>query len=263
MPNAVHLSGRLAREFEHFEQHYAQEAAGGIHPLSAFDKRRYANPPAHTIFPREYYYHLLAPLAGKDVLEIACGNGIDASICAHLGANHHAYDITEQSIRMTAQRARVNGVTDRVHLQVCGDFPQAFPGQKFDHVIGYAALHHVPMDGLSQMVYDRLKPGGVAVFAEPVINCQVLNRLRQLVPFRHVTPTQDEIPLNDSDIARFAQPFDRMVRREFQCLSRVWPFFPNNWPLAVTLHWLDSYLLSVPALRRFASVVVFGLYRDR
>jgi len=263
MPDAIQLNGRLAREIEHFEHHYANEAAQGIDPLSDFDRTRYTHPPAQTIFPREYYYHLLSPLRDKDVLEIACGNGIDASLCAHNGANHHAYDITTESIKMTRRRAQVNGVSDRLHLQSCGDFAKAFPGQKFDHVIGYAALHHIPMEGLSEMVYDRLKPGGVAVFAEPVINSVMLDRIRNCIPFYHVTPTEDEVPLNDRDIAEFAKPFDRVVRREFQMLSRIWPFFPNNWPLAVGLHRLDHYLLKIPMLRRFASVVVFGLYRDR
>lgn len=263
MPDVAHLNGRLAREFEHFEEHYAHEAAKGIHPLSDFDQRRYAHPPANTIFPREFYFHLLAPLQGKDVLEIACGNGIDASISAHNGANHHAYDIAQKSIEMTRQRAQVNGVSDRLTLQVCSDFAQAFPGQKFDHIIGYAALHHIPMQGLSEMVYDRLKPGGVAVFAEPVINSKLLDRLRRCLPFYPATPTQDEAPLNDRDIEAFAKPFDRIVRREFQCVSRIWPLFPNNWPLAVSLHWLDYYLMKIPLLRRFATVTVFGLYRDR
>jgi 2-polyprenyl-3-methyl-5-hydroxy-6-metoxy-1,4-benzoquinol methylase len=263
MSDAMHLHGRLTREIEHFERHYSQEAAQGIEPLSAFDRKRYSNPPANTIFPREFYYHLLAPLKGKDVLEIACGNGIDANISAYNGANHHAYDITQKSIEMTRRRAEVNGVSDRLHLQACGDFAQAFPGQQFDHVIGYAALHHIPMDGLSQMVYDRLKPGGVAVFAEPVINSKLLDRVRNCIPFYHVTPTEDEVPLNDGDIAEFAKPFDRIVRREFQCVSRIWPFFPNNWPLAVATHKLDHYLMKIPVLRRFASVVVFALHKDR
>ncbi len=263
MSDTLNLNGRLNREFEHFENHYAQEAAQGIDPLSDFDRHRYTNPPANTIYPREFYYHLLNPLRGKDVLEIACGNGIDASICGYNGANVHAYDITNQSIQMTRKRAEANGVSDRVNLQVCGGFDQAFSGQKFDHVIGYAALHHIPMDGLSQMVYDRLKPGGVAVFAEPVINSKLLDAVRQRIPFYHVQPTEDEVPLNDGDITEFAKPFDRIVRREFQVISRIWPFFPNNWPLAVSLHWLDYHLLKLPFMRRFASVVVFGLYRDR
>lgn len=263
MLDAIQLQERLTRECEHFEQHYAQEAARGIEPLNDFDRQRYSSPPADTIFPREFYYHLLAPLRGKDVLEIACGNGIDASICAYNGANVHAYDLSNESIRMTRQRALANKVSPRVQLQVCADLGQAFPGQKFDHVIGYAALHHLPLAGLADRVHDRLRPGGVAVFAEPVMNSKALDRLRRCIPISHAHDTQDEERLTDHDIAQFARPFDRVVRREFQCLSRVWPFFPNNWPLAVGLHWLDYQLMKIPALRRFASVVVFALYRDR
>ena len=263
MSDTLSFQTRLAREIEHFEHHYAQEAARGIVPLNAFDQRRYTKPPSNTVYPREFYYHLLAPLYGKDVLEIAAGNGIDASIAAHNGAVVHAYDISSQSVQMIRRRAQVNNVSHRVHLQVTGDFTQAFPEQKFDAVIGYAALHHIPLEGLAQHVYDRLKPGGVAVFAEPVINSRWLHRLRNLIPYYIFEPTEDEQPLNDHIITQFAQPFDRVVRREFQLTSRLWPMFPNNWALASTLHHMDHWLLKIPYLRRFATVVVFGLYRDR
>jgi hypothetical protein len=52
-----------------------------------------------------------------------------------------------------------------------------------------------------------------------------------------------------------------VVRRDFQLTSRLWPIFPNNWPLAVGLHRLDRALLRLPFLRRFATVAVFGLYK--
>ena len=71
MADAVQLSGRLNRELAHFERHYALEAAAGIEPLGAFDRQRYSNPPFKTVYPREFYYHLMAPLKGKDTLEIA------------------------------------------------------------------------------------------------------------------------------------------------------------------------------------------------
>jgi 2-polyprenyl-3-methyl-5-hydroxy-6-metoxy-1,4-benzoquinol methylase len=257
------VSERLAREIEHFEEHYAKEAAAGLTPLSPADRVRYTAPKANTIFPREFYYHLMAPLQGKDTLEIACGNGIDASIAAHNGAHVHAYDISSQSITMVRQRAQINGVADRVQLEVTGHFAQAFPGQTFDVIMGYAALHHIPLAGLAQQVYARLRPGGVAVFAEPVINSTLLHRIRRMVPYYIFPPTEDEKPLNDADIAAFAQPFDRMVRREFQFTSRIWPMFPHWWSLAWSLHQLDYWLLKLPMLRRLATVVVFGLYRDR
>lgn len=263
LADAPGLDERLAREAEHFDNHYRQEAADGIAPLSDFDRLRYTSPPANTIFPREFYYHLLAPLAGKDVLEIACGNGIDASIAAINGANVHAYDLSQAATDLTMQRAKVNGVADRVHTQVTGDLNHAYAGQTFDAILGYATLHHLPMQGLAKQVYDRLKPGGVAVFAEPVINSPLLDRLRKAVPYSIHDMTEDEQPLCDADIAAFTGAFDRTQRREFQMLSRIWPMFPNAWRLCLTLHWLDAKLLKLPLMRRYASVVVFACYRDQ
>ncbi len=273
MTQAVHTQARfsqaddraslLEREAEHFDRHYAQEAAQGIPALSDFDKLRYTAPAAKTIFPREYFYHLLAPLRGKDILEIAAGNGIDASLCAHNGANVHAYDLSPKSIDMVRRRAEVNAVADRVQTQVTGDFDQAFPGKTFDAILGYAARHHLPdLDVLSRQIYDRLNPGGVAVFAEPVVNSKMLDKLRGLVPYSIHEMTEDELPMTDARIAAFARPFDRLARREFQLTSRLWPIFPNNWPLALALHKLDRGLLRLPFMRRFATVAVFAVYRN-
>ena len=263
MTQAGHAHDRLAREIEHFDAHYSHEAAQGIEPLSDFDKARYADPPADTIYPREFFYHLLAPLRGKDTLEIACGNGIDANICAYNGANVHAYDISRKSVELVRRRAEVNGLAGRMQLQTTGDFQGAFAGQQFDVIMGYAALHHLPWRAMASQIHSRLKPGGIAVFAEPVVNSRALAWVRGKIPVRVADVTEDEAPMTDADIAEFAQPFDRMVRREFQCTSRIWPLFPNCWSLAVALHRLDHWLMKVPALRRFATVVVFGLYRDR
>lgn len=257
------LDQRIRHEVEHFDVHYADEAVLGIGPLSEFDKRRYTNPPANTIFPREYFYHLLSPMNGKRIMEIACGNGIDASISAYNGADVHAYDASEAAVELTHQRAAVNGVSDRVQLEVTDQFDDAFAGQRFHAIMGYAALHHLPLHGLAERVYQRLKPGGIAVFAEPVINSPALHRIRQCIPYSFAEDTEDEQPLDDADIARFARRFHRMVSRPFQCVSRIWPMFPNNFALAKCLHRIDHYLMKAPCLQRFATVVVFGLYRDR
>jgi 2-polyprenyl-3-methyl-5-hydroxy-6-metoxy-1,4-benzoquinol methylase len=257
------IDQQLAREVEHFNAHYADEASRGIAALSDFDRARYSDPPADTIYPREFFYHLLSPLRGKSVLEMACGNGIDASLCAHNGATVHAYDVAEASIDMVRRRANINGIAERVHTQVTGDFDAAFAGDSFDAIVGYAALHHLPMTELAERVYQRLRPGGVAVFAEPVINSRALHALRRCVPYSFWENTEDETPLDDEAIADFAAPFDRFVRREFQLTSRLWPMFPNCFALAKLLHGIDRVLLKAKFMRRFATVVVFGLYRDR
>ncbi|MFN3165991.1 MAG: class I SAM-dependent methyltransferase [Phycisphaeraceae bacterium] len=247
----------LAREREHFDRHYADEAAQGVGELSDYDRVRYTDPPANTIFPREYYYHLLSPLRGKRVMEIAAGNGIDAALITHNGAQLSAYDLSPESIAMVRRRCEINGTADRLSTQVTGSFDDAFAGETFDHIVGYAALHHLPdMDSLAQRVYDRLKPGGTAVFAEPVLNSKLLGFARRCVPLAIDDMTDDERPLTDTDMRRFAEPFDAMRCRYFQLTSRVWRLWPNRWPLAVALHKLDHALLKLPMAHKFATVCV-------
>lgn len=256
MPHAIDPA-LLEREQAHFDQHYTEEAAAGIAPLSDYDKARYTSPPYSTIYPREFYYHLLAPLRGKAVMEIAAGNGIDAAILTHNGANLAAYDLSPKSIDMVRQRCQANGTADRLRTQVTGSFDDAFARETFDHIVGYAALHHLPdMDSLAARVYDRLNPGGTAVFAEPVLNSKVLGWIRKQVPIAIDDMTDDERPLTDQDMRRFARPFDGMRCRYFQLTSRVWRLWPNNWPLTVALHKFDHALLKLPLMNRLATVCV-------
>ena len=263
-PAAHPDAARLDREQQFFDLHYADEAAAGIALLSDYDKVRYTDPPANTIFPREYYYHLLGSIKGKRVMEIAAGNGIDAAILTHNQAALSSYDLSAKSIEMVKRRCQVNGTADRLKTQVTGDFADAFAGQTFEHIVGYAALHHLTdLDTLRQQVYDRLEPGGCAVFAEPVLNSKTLGFIRRCIPLGIDEMTDDEAPMSDRDINRFCEPFDRVEKRYFQVTSRVWRFWPNNWPLAVALHRLDHGLLKLPGMNRLATVCVFACYRDR
>lgn len=247
----------LEREREHFDQHYTDEAAQGVTVLSDFDKARYTRPSKDTIYPREFYYHLLAPLKGKRVMEIAAGNGIDATIMTHNGANVSAYDLSPRSIDLVQRRCQINGTRERLTTQVTGDFDEAFKGQTFDHIVGYAALHHLPnFQDLATRIYDRLEPGGTAVFAEPVLNSKTLGFIRRCVPIAIDDMTDDERPLTNADMRAFGQAFDGMTCRYFQLTSRVWRLWPNNWALTVALHRLDAALLKLPLTSRLATVCV-------
>lgn len=253
------LDARLVREREHFNRVYVEEGRNADLRLTENDKRRYANPPANTIFLKEYYFHLLGSLRGKRILEIACGNGIDACLAAQYGAEVYAYDVSPAAIDLVRKRAEANGLSNRIHLQTCGEIDLAFEGEKFDIVMGFTALHHLALDGLAQRIRERLKPGGMAVFAEPVVNSKALAFVRKRIPYRPVDITEDELPLNDCAIAELARPFGRIRRREFECISRIYPLFVRYRKLVRAVHRIDSWLMRIKPLRRFASVVVFAL----
>jgi len=256
--SATAVELRHQREIEHFDKVYREESLHDPLMLTPADEQRYARPPKNTIFSKEYCYYLAGDLRGKRVLEIACGNGTDTSLLALKGAHVCAYDISPEAVALTKKRAEANGLGDRVDAQVCGDFNEAFKGQTFDIIIGFAALHHLPLEGLGEQLLTRLKPGGVAVFQEPVVNSKWLDRVRRMIPYRVVEITEDEEPMNDVSIAELAKPFASIERREFECVSRIYPMIPFRWGRRLLFR-LDRALMKLPFLRSFASVVCFGL----
>jgi methylase of polypeptide subunit release factors len=104
------IETRLARETAHFDRVYRREAETGSLLLADCDKLRYTAPSEDTIFHKEYYYHLLAPLKGKKVLEIACGNGVDTCIAAHNRTEVYAYDVSPGAVELTRRRVEANGL---------------------------------------------------------------------------------------------------------------------------------------------------------
>ncbi|MEM6393037.1 MAG: methyltransferase domain-containing protein [Planctomycetota bacterium] len=259
---------KLAAEAAFFNRHYTTEAAAGIPPLSDADRHRYTQPPFNTVYPREFVFHCLAPLQNRTLLEIASGNGIDANLAAHNGATVFTYDVSPASIDLVNQRAAVNQLSDRIHTTVASHPDEAadrFNLTQVDHILGYAALHHLPdWQTLGPTLYNRLKPGGSAVFAEPTSNSPLLLWLRNRVPLAIDEMTDDETPLTDHDLLAFAKPFDRVTVRHFQLTARLWRFWPNRPKLAAALHHLDAKLLKLcPPAKRFCTVTVLACHRDR
>jgi 2-polyprenyl-3-methyl-5-hydroxy-6-metoxy-1,4-benzoquinol methylase len=123
-------------------------------------------------------------LEGKRVLEIGCGDGINALIMASLGADVTAIDISKESERIVEEAAarlnlkNVRGLT--------GDFADLdFEDQSFDFVVGKALIHHLTHEcenAYMRKITRLLKPGGEARFFEPAINNQAIDKIRWMIP---------------------------------------------------------------------------------
>src|SRR5688572_6376300 len=95
----------------------AARAAGGLRATPPDVLHRYRTPPATTVFPLEYAYHLVGDVAGACVLDLGCGTGENASILAASGAHVVAMDISPDLLGLAARRADVDGVAITT---VCG-----------------------------------------------------------------------------------------------------------------------------------------------
>jgi len=83
---------------------------------------------------------------GKKVLEIGCGIGTDTMNFARAGAEVTAVDLTEKSLEVARQRAKVFGLDDRITFYQANAerLSETVPVQKYDLVYSFGVIHHTP-----------------------------------------------------------------------------------------------------------------------
>ena len=220
---------------------------------------RYQKPPATTIFPLEYAFHLLGDATGKTVLEYGCGDGLNTVVLANRGARVVALDISPDLLEITRRRLQANKC-EGVDLLLGSGHTLPMADESVDIVFGMAILHHLDLELASREVFRVLKKGGKAIFEEPTRNSKLANRLRALFPKRaDVSPF--ERPLTTAEMERFAEPC-AFKAKTFQ------PFVTSLTSLAP--HWLrpstrvsakvDARLLRLfPFLDYYATITVFEM----
>jgi 2-polyprenyl-3-methyl-5-hydroxy-6-metoxy-1,4-benzoquinol methylase len=83
---------------------------------------------------------------GKKVLEIGCGIGTDTINFARHGALVTAVDLTEKSLEVARQRARVFGLEDRIRFVEANaeQLSEYVPPERYDLVYSFGVIHHTP-----------------------------------------------------------------------------------------------------------------------
>jgi ubiquinone/menaquinone biosynthesis C-methylase UbiE len=97
--------------------------------------------------------------AGKSVLEIGCGAGIDSAEFARNGASVTSADLTWRGAKLTYDLLTQNNLTAKV-IQ-CDARALPFKNESFDCAYSFGVLHHFPdMEMALAEIYRVLKPGG-------------------------------------------------------------------------------------------------------
>ncbi len=114
-------------------------------------------------FPRER-------LKGRRVLVVGCGVGLESVVAAKLGARVWALDHVPEALRLVEENCELNAIAP-VHTMCCcwRDGKRAGKIGHYDMLIGSDVLYE-PEDGqwIKSLLTTTVKPGGVALFADPL-----------------------------------------------------------------------------------------------
>lgn len=209
---------------------------------------------------KDVYRRLVLERGGPEfrVLEYGCGTGSLALDLARSGSDVVGIDISPVALaraRKRARRAKVSATFVEMDAQSLD-----FPDRSFDLVSGSGILHHLELAPAVAEIRRVLRPGGAAVFVEPLGHNPLINVYRRFTPAMR---SVDEEPLRIASITSVTLGFRECRVQHFNltALAGV-PLrrFERCAGLIERLHRIDQWLFARSSLaRRLAWVVVIEL----
>lgn len=226
----------------------------------------FARDPGRLVFRDEEYldhetwirpaFAKLGAVRGKDVLDFGCGHGMAAVVFARQGARVTAFDLAPAYVVEARRRATANRVA--VSFLVADGQRLPFAGESFDAIWGNAVLHHLDLPQGAREVRRVLRPGGIAVFAEPWGGNVLLSLARRCLPYPGKQRTADETPLRPRDLVLLRRALPGLAVEGYQLLSMLRRLNPRAW-LTERLARCDERLLrAFPSLQQYCRYLVLS-----
>jgi ubiquinone/menaquinone biosynthesis C-methylase UbiE len=223
---------------------------------------------ASGVFEEAETYHLdaLGDIRGKYVLDYGCGGGWSTARLRDRGALVIGFDISRT--RLLEAHGHLFNVDSESPVQLVQASAEQLPfvDAMLDVVFGKQILHHLELDHAVPEIVRVLRPGGKAVFLEPLIHNPVLETYRRLTPHLR-SPTERALSMHD--LERIGAHFKRWTHKEF-CLLAVLPALLEAatskrsalTDLRLWLHRLDRKLIdTMPFVGRYCWETVITLER--
>ena len=139
---------------------------------------------------------------GQRVLDLGCGRGERSLDLLGRGAHVDGIDISPVYTAQAEAAAREAGHDPSQFTFVAAD-AHALPyaDATFDLAVGDGILHHLDLNVALGELHRVLKPGGRALFREPLLDNPMLKAFRVLTPKAR---TEDELPLSAGALDQIA-----------------------------------------------------------
>ncbi|MEO0882657.1 MAG: class I SAM-dependent methyltransferase [Pseudomonadota bacterium] len=197
----------------------------------------------------ESYAEKVEELAvGADVLEYGCSNGDRSLQLAARSNSITGIDISDVAIERANRLALDQGVENATFLAMNAE-EMTFDDASFDLVFGSGILHHLDLEKSLSEIRRVLRPGGRAVFVEPLGHNPVFNAYRMLTPNAR---SVDEHPLLKRDFKLFDTILGDGSHRFFGLGTLAVVPFRNTAlkaPLFGVTRTIDRGLLALPGVK--------------
>ena len=159
--------------------------------------------PLHQINPlRLDWIQTLAPLKGKQVLDVGCGGGILADAMARAGAHVTGIDLASKSLKVAQLHALETQTPNIQYREVSAEALAAAQPGSFDVVTCMEMLEHVPDPAsVVQACATLVKPGGWVFFS--TLNRNLQSFLFAIVGAEYVL---NLLPKGTHEYAKFIRP---------------------------------------------------------
>lgn len=185
---------------------------------------------------------------GADILEYGCGLYSQAGALGPICKSFQAIDISDAAVQRMSETYKAPNVS----FTVMDAMKLTFPDDSFDLIYGSGIVHHLDVESCAREVSRVLRPGGSAVFWEPLGYNPLINVYRWLTPNAR---TPDEHPLVAGDFKTLARAFQSVDIRLFGLTSiAAVPLrkTPAGTAVRNLLARLDDLVLRVPGVRNLA-----------
>lgn len=157
----------------------------------------------------EFDKRIMALAEGADVLEYGCGSAIQAEQIGRTARSLTGIDISDVAVAKANAFAEAKGLSNTHYVAMDAE-DMTFPDGSFDLVFGRGIIHHLDLERSFASITRVLRPGGKALFWEPLGHNPILNRYRDMTPEAR---TPDEHPLLKADFDLAGKYFSlRQVR---------------------------------------------------